>query len=109
MPVDMGKRTYGGVVDSGKYTLPLYLAFRFAGPAVRLVWERALRKRLYRSFGDYVRGRQPDAAPYAWELLEGVAPPPARSSRASASRYCAPARSSRNAASRRRSRTTAMP
>jgi 2,4-dienoyl-CoA reductase (NADPH2) len=72
MPVDMGKRTYGGVVDSGKYTLPLYLAFRFAGPAVRLVWERALRKRLYRSFGDYLRGRQPDAAPYAWELLEGL-------------------------------------
>jgi len=72
MPVDMGKRTYGGVVDSGKYTLPLYLAFRFAGPAVRLVWERALRKKLYRSFGDYIRGRQPETAPYAWELIEGL-------------------------------------
>jgi 2,4-dienoyl-CoA reductase-like NADH-dependent reductase (Old Yellow Enzyme family) len=81
MPVDMAKRTYGGLVDSGSTTLLIYLGFRFAGPALRLVWERALRKMLYCNFGDYVRGRPRKFVcgqtvggndPPAWALIEGL-------------------------------------
>jgi len=71
MPTDMARRTYGGVADSGSYTLALYLAFRFFGRAVRMVWERSLRHQLYRNFGDYVRGRQRTEPP-AWALIEGL-------------------------------------
>jgi 2,4-dienoyl-CoA reductase (NADPH2) len=81
MPTDMARRTYGGVVDSGSMTLLIYLMFRFLPAPVRLVWERALRRKLYRSFGDYLRGRQrpfvlhqppdPDDPP-AWHLIEGL-------------------------------------
>ena len=80
MPTDMAKRTYGQIVDSGSRTLLVYLGFRFFPAAVRLIWERALRRKLYRTFGDYVRGRQrpfkcapPDQAdPPAWLLVEGL-------------------------------------
>ena len=71
LPIDMAKRTYGGIVDSGSKTLLIYLGFRFFGPLLRLVWERSLRKKLYRNFGDYVRGRQRDDPP-AWALMEGI-------------------------------------
>jgi len=81
MPTDMGKRTYGGVVDSGSRTLAVYLGFRFLPAVVRMIWERALRGKLYRNFGDYVLGRQrpfecgkpPNIAdPPAWLLVEGL-------------------------------------
>jgi 2,4-dienoyl-CoA reductase (NADPH2) len=81
MPVDMARRTYGGIVDSGSKTLRLYLLFRFLGPVVRMIWERALRKKLYRNFGDYVRGLQRKYTcsqpldrndPPAWALIEGL-------------------------------------
>jgi len=71
MPVDMARRTYGGVVDAGSRTLPIYLGFRFAGALVRMAWERSLRRQLYRSFGDYIRGRQRTVPP-AWALIEGL-------------------------------------
>jgi len=71
MPVDMARRTYGGVIDSGAYTVPIFLAFRFVGWAVRLVWERALRHKLYRNLGDYLCGRQREN-PMAWTLIEGL-------------------------------------
>ena len=71
MPIDMGRRTYGGLIDSGAYTQPIFLAFRFFGTAIRLVWERSLRRKLYRNFGDYLRGL-PRVDPPAWQLLEGL-------------------------------------
>jgi 2,4-dienoyl-CoA reductase-like NADH-dependent reductase (Old Yellow Enzyme family) len=71
MPIDMARRTYSGLIDSGAYTMPIFLAFRFFGTAVRLVWERSLRRKLYRNFGDYLRGR-PRVDPPAWQLLEGL-------------------------------------
>ena len=110
MPVDMGKRTYGGVVDSGKYTLPLYLAFRFAGRrcgssgSARCASGSIAASATTYAAGSPMRRLTPGSCSKA-----STAPRRARSSGASASRCCAPARSSRNAASRRRSRTTAMP
>jgi 2,4-dienoyl-CoA reductase-like NADH-dependent reductase (Old Yellow Enzyme family) len=72
-PVDMAPRTYTGLIDSGDKTFPLYLALRYKWPRalVRLVWERTLRKYLYRSFGAFLRGEAPADRP-AWQLLEGI-------------------------------------
>jgi 2,4-dienoyl-CoA reductase-like NADH-dependent reductase (Old Yellow Enzyme family) len=75
LPGDMPPRTYKSLIDSGKYTFPLFLAFRYrwSRAIVRLVWERTLREYLYRSFGNYITGRaRTDADKPAWELLEGI-------------------------------------
>jgi 2,4-dienoyl-CoA reductase (NADPH2) len=75
LPGDMAPRTYKSLIDSGRYTFLLYLAFRYrlSRALMRLVWERSLREYLYRSVGDYVMGRaRADADPPAYELLEGV-------------------------------------
>ena len=74
MPLDMAPHTYKSLIDSGRYTFPLYLAFKFplTRPLVRIVWERTLRRLLYRTFGDYLRGRPRQAPVPAWKLVEGI-------------------------------------
>jgi 2,4-dienoyl-CoA reductase-like NADH-dependent reductase (Old Yellow Enzyme family) len=74
-PVDMAPRTYKSLIDSGDSTFPLYLAlrYRWTRSLFRLVWERTLRKYLYRNFADFLRGnaRSGGRRP-AWQLLEGI-------------------------------------
>ena len=74
LPMDMAPRTYKSLIDSGRYTFLLYLLFKFriTRPAVRMVWERTLRRRLYRTFGDFLRGRPRSRPEPAFQLLEGV-------------------------------------
>jgi 2,4-dienoyl-CoA reductase (NADPH2) len=74
MPLDMAPHTYKSLIDSGRYTFPLYLLFKFrlTRPLVRMVWERTLRRLLYRSLGDFIRGRPRQPPKAAWQLLEGV-------------------------------------
>ena len=74
MPLDMAPRTYKSLIDSGRYTFPLYLFFKFriTRPLVRMVWERTLRRSLYRTFGDFVMGRPRQPPEPAWKLIEGV-------------------------------------
>jgi 2,4-dienoyl-CoA reductase (NADPH2) len=74
MPLDMAPHTYKSLIDSGRRTFPLYLAFKFrlTRPLVRMVWERTLRRPLYRTFGDFVMGRPRQEPEPAWKLIEGV-------------------------------------
>jgi 2,4-dienoyl-CoA reductase-like NADH-dependent reductase (Old Yellow Enzyme family) len=71
LPVDILPRLYKSMIGSGRYTFPLYLAFRYrwSRSIARMFWERTLRTRLYRNFGAFVRGR---ARTEAWMLLEGL-------------------------------------
>lgn len=73
-PVEMARQTYKSLANSGDYTFPLFLAMRFGWGRglIRLVWERTLRRRLYRHFPDYLRGRARDDDEPAWRLLEGI-------------------------------------
>jgi 2,4-dienoyl-CoA reductase-like NADH-dependent reductase (Old Yellow Enzyme family) len=74
MPLDMAPHTYKSLIDSGRYTFPLYLAFKFrlTRPLVRMVWERTLRRLLYRTFGDFVMNRPRTPPEPAWKLIEGI-------------------------------------
>ena len=74
MPLDMAPQTYKSLIDSGRYTFLLYLLFksRLTRPLVRMVWERTLRRSLYRTFGDFVAGRPRQQPEPAWKLIEGV-------------------------------------
>jgi len=74
MPLDMAPHTYKSVIDSGRYTFPLYLAFKFriTRPLVRMVWERTLRRLLYRTFGDFVMNRPRVEPESAAKLIEGI-------------------------------------
>lgn len=86
LPADMPPRTYKSLIDSGKYTFALYLAFRYrwSRSIVRLIWERTLREYLYRNFGGFVMGRaRADADKPAWKLLEGINREAARSIKSS--------------------------
>jgi 2,4-dienoyl-CoA reductase-like NADH-dependent reductase (Old Yellow Enzyme family) len=80
LPMDMAPRTYKSMIDSGRYTFALYLMFKFrlTRPAVRMVWERTLRRRLYRTLGDFILGRPRAPTEPAWQLLEGVSRDAAR-------------------------------
>jgi 2,4-dienoyl-CoA reductase-like NADH-dependent reductase (Old Yellow Enzyme family) len=73
LPGDMAPHTYKSLIESGRHTFGLYLAFRYRWTRwiLRLFWERSLREYLYGNFGDYIGGRTRTDKP-AWELLEGV-------------------------------------
>jgi 2,4-dienoyl-CoA reductase-like NADH-dependent reductase (Old Yellow Enzyme family) len=77
LPVDILPHTYKSLIDSGKYTFALYLAFRYRWSRflARLFWEHSLRRYLYRNLGDFIcRRPRSDADPDgpAWRHLEGV-------------------------------------
>jgi 2,4-dienoyl-CoA reductase-like NADH-dependent reductase (Old Yellow Enzyme family) len=60
LPVDFAPRTYKTLIDSGTRTWWTYLMFRYRPlrALVRMGWERTIRKKLYPSEIDFLRGRQ---------------------------------------------------
>lgn len=76
LPADFVPRTYKTLIDSGTKTWRNYLMFRYrpTRAAARMLWERTIRKQLYASGFDFLRGHSrpwkgPDSAA---RMLEGI-------------------------------------
>jgi 2,4-dienoyl-CoA reductase (NADPH2) len=76
LPADFVPRTYKTLIDSGTKTWLTYLMFRYrpSRAVARMLWERTIRKQLYASRLDFLRGKSrpwqgPDSAA---RMLEGI-------------------------------------